>query len=151
LDAWGLDLLWKRREVTRMARKKQDSKFIDSVPEVIERAQDFKSRTLDNPDIPFPWPPYVPKPETIDVCIAHLQNIYEAGEDKELRTGGELGRARKTLKTRFCLLARHVALTLEGRNYTVNWPGFDLARTPEESRTGLPYRQLPFVVKGEDD
>jgi hypothetical protein len=134
-----------------MARKKQDSRFIDSVPEVIELVQHFKAETLSNPAIPFPWPPYVSKPEDLDSEITNLQGVYEAGEDKEARTGGKLGRARKELKTRFSQLARYVALTLEGRNDLANWPGFDLGRNPGESRTRTPYRYLPPVVRTEDD
>ena len=76
------------------------------MPEVIERVQTFKAETLGNPAIPFPWPPYVPKPEALDKQIAYLLKVYEEGEDKEVRTGGELGRARNELKTCFSQLAR---------------------------------------------
>lgn len=89
-----------------MVVKKKDSRFIGSVPEVIERVQTFKAETSGNPAIPFPWPPYVPKPEALDKQIAYLLNVYEEGEDKEVRTGGELGRARNELKTCFSQLAR---------------------------------------------
>jgi hypothetical protein len=134
-----------QKEVTQVARKKQDSRFIDSVPEVVEQTQAFKAKTLNNQAIPFPWPPYVPEPGALDRCIAQLQSVYEAG-DKEHRTGGKLGRARKTLKGYFCQLARYVALTLEGRHSTTEWPGFDLGRTPGEGRDRGPYRQMPSVV-----
>lgn len=134
-----------------MTKKKLDTGFIDSVPEVIEQVQKFKAETLNNPEIPFPWPPYVPKPEALDNQISCLGEIYEAIEDKKIRTGGELGQARKEIKTLFCQLARHAALTLEGRNDLLNWPGFDLTRNPGESRTRPPYRILPPVVGTEDD
>ena len=134
-----------------MARKKLNSRFIDSVYEVIEQVEKFKADILSNPEIPFPWPPYVPKPEALDSAIAHLREVYEAGENKEARTGGKLGRARKRVKTRFCHLARYVAQTLEKRSDLANWPGFDLGRNPGESRARTPYRCLPPVVRTEDD
>jgi hypothetical protein len=134
-----------------MARKKQDSRFIDSVPEVIKQVRCFQAETLGNPAIPFPWPPYVAKPEALDRQIEYLQRVWEAGENKEARTGGKLGRARKDLKTCFSQLARYVALTLEGRSDLAGWPGFDLGRNPGESRTRSPYRCSPPVVSTEDD
>ena len=134
-----------------MARKKPDSGFIDSVPEVIEKVQKFKAETLSNPAIPYPWPPYVPTPEALDNETACLGEIYEAIEDKKVCTGGALGKARKEVKTRFSQLARYVALTLEGRSDIMNWPGFDLSRNPGESRARTRYRSLPPVVRTEDD
>lgn len=122
--------------------KKPDSGFIDSVPELIQKVRGFKDRTMSNPAIPFPWPPYVPKPEVLEREIAYLEKVYVAIGDENIRTGGELGRARRTVKTRFSQLVRYAALTLQGDGDLEKWPGFDLGRNHGESRCRAPYRSL---------
>lgn len=53
-----------------MGKKKEESRFIDSVTEMVHKVRSFKERTMSNPAIRFPWPPYVPKPEILDRHIA---------------------------------------------------------------------------------
>lgn len=124
-----------------MGRKREESGFIDSVPELVQKVREFKDRTMSNPAIPFPWPPYVPKPETLEDHIAYLESVYQAIGDENIRTGGRLGRARKEVKARFSRLVSHAAVTLGGDCDAVKkWPGFDLGRNPGEDRCRAPYR-----------
>ena len=120
--------------------KKPDSGFIDSVPELVQKVRSFKDRTMSNPAIPFPWPPYVPNPEKLDREIEYLERVYVAIGNENIRTGGELGRARRAVKARFSQLVRYVALTLQGDCDLERWPGFDLSRNHGESRCRPPYR-----------
>ena len=117
-----------------MPKKKKDPDFIDSVPDMVEEVRAFKDQTLSNPAIPFPWPSYVPTPEVLDREVGYLWKVYEAIGDPKIRTGGELGRSRKRVKTRFSQLARYVVLTMEGSNDLREWPGFDLSRNLGENR-----------------
>lgn len=124
-----------------MGKKRKQNRFIDSVPELIQKVRSFKERTIGNPDIPFPWPPHVPKPETLENRIAYVDNVYQAIGDERIRTGGRLEVARKSVKAVFSQLAAHVAVTLEGEcDVAKNWPGFDLRRNPGENRCRAPYR-----------
>lgn len=120
--------------------KKPISTFIDSVPELIRKVRSFKDCTMINPAIPYPWPPHVPNPEMLDREIAYLEQVYLAIGDETIRTGGELGRARKAVKTLYSQLARHAALTLQGGCDLERWPGFDLSRNHGENRCRAPYR-----------
>jgi len=131
--------------------KKQISRFIDSVPEMVGKLRSFKDLTMGNPEIPFPWPPYVPPPETLDSGIGYVQKVYDAIGDVTIRTGGELERARKSAKTEFSQLASYAASMLRGGGYCdlARWPGFDLGRNPGESRCGTPYRASPPLVRTE--
>jgi hypothetical protein len=119
---------------TAVAKKKDDDGFIASVPEMIEEVRKLKEATMNNEKIPFPWPGYVPTPAVLDQAIEYLQKVYDEIGDDKIRTGGELGRARKSVKTRFSQLVRYAALTLEGVSCVANWPGFDLGRNPGEVR-----------------
>lgn len=124
-----------------MARKRKQSRFIDSVPELIQKVRSFKDRTISNPEVPFPWPPYVPKPEILENRIAYVDGVYQAIGDEKIRTGGRLEVARKSVKTVFSQLVGHVAVTLEGEwDVAKKWPGFDQGRNPGECRCRAPYR-----------
>jgi hypothetical protein len=79
-----------------VAKKKDDDGFIASVPEVVEEVRKFKETTMNNEKVPFPWPRYVPTPAILDQAIEHLQQVYDEIGDDTIRTGGELGRARKS-------------------------------------------------------
>jgi len=128
--------------------KKEMSEFIDSVPEMVEKLRNFKKLTLSNPEIPFPWPPYVPTPDDLDRGIDYLQKLYEAIGDENIHTGGELGRARKKIKTRVSQLVRYVSLMMKGGYCDLErWPGFDLGRNPGEGRCRARYRSLPALVR----
>ena len=116
-----------------LAKDKRNGPFIIKVSELIEVLRAFKRRTMGNPKIPFPWPPYVSKPEQLDEAIAYLEKVYEARTNPEAQTCGELGRARKGTKIIFSQLVRYVALTLDGRVDIAPWPGFDLSRRPGET------------------
>lgn len=124
-----------------MGKKRERSRFIDSVPELIRKVRNFKERTISNPEIPFPWPPHVPKPEILDNSIEYVDSVYQAIGDETIRTGGGLEVARKSVKAIFSELAGHVAVTLEGDcDASKKWPGFDLRRNPGENRCRAPYR-----------
>jgi hypothetical protein len=129
--------------------KKPDSGFIDSVPELVQKVRGFKYLTISNPALPFPWPRSVPDPEKLDCAIAYLEKVYLAKEDPNIRTGGELGRARKYVKTRFSQLVGYAAVTLQGDCDLERWPGFDLVRHHGENRCRAPYRSLSPAQRAE--
>lgn len=64
------------------------------MPEVIERVQTFKAETLGNPAIPFPWPPYVQKPEAneLKTCFSQLARVIWFRDRRTLKAqkGGSL-------------------------------------------------------------
>jgi hypothetical protein len=107
---------------------------------MVEELRSFLEQSMKSPEVIAPWPPYVLQPERLEERIKYLEGIYNEIGNESIRTGGQLGKARVRAKICFSQLARHVALSLEGRIEAAGWPGFDLGRRPWENGSGKRYR-----------
>ena len=113
-----------------MRKKKENARFYTSVPDLIAEVRVIKARFLAHPELPLPWPRFVPTPEHLDADLDRLEKAFEALDKHNISTLAAITRARRDLKTTLGKVARFVELALLDVNTHRQWPGFDLGRHP---------------------
>lgn len=123
-----------------MANKKRDDRYNTSIPDLIVEFREIMETLVSDPEIPLPWPHFVPAPKQFHDRLGWLERAFHAyletreksGHDREMFH--EVATARRLVKTAFAKIASHVQQGIDRKHHLEAWPGFDLARNPGQDR-----------------
>ncbi|HJV64450.1 MAG TPA: hypothetical protein VJ550_01825 [Geomonas sp.] len=123
-----------------MTKRKRDDRFNTSIPDLIEEFRNIMEVVVTDPEIPLPWPHFVPAPKQFHDRLRWLETAFHAyletrdtsGHNRELFH--EVTTARRLVKTAFARIASHVQQGMTPKSHLRPWPGFDQARNPGQNR-----------------